>query len=335
MGVNVAIVGTGVVGKTFLQVMEERNFPVDNLRLLATKRSSGKKMMFKGCEYTIEETTQDSFKDIDIALFAGGHASEEFAEAAVKSGAIVIDNGSYFRLHKDVPLIVPEVNREEIKNHHGIIANPNCSTIQMCVALKPIYDQSQITKVLVSTYQAVSGAGQAAMDELVSQTKELLDGKEVKSENFAHQIAMNLIPHIDVFQDNFYTKEEMKMVLETKKIFNDENLKVSPTTVRVPILRSHSEAITVETKEKITRDEAIDLFKNFEGIIVQDDVEKNVYPMPYFTSDTDEVYVGRIREDIVFDNGLTFFVVADQIRKGAATNAIQIAECIIEDGLLK
>lgn len=331
---SVAVVGTGAVGSTILQVLEERYFPVGELKLLATKNSAGKVMKFKGKEYVIEETTNDSFTGVDIALFAGGKASELFAKKAAENGAIVIDNSSFFRMNKDVPLVVPEVNPEALKGHKGIIANPNCSTIQMCVALKPINDYSQIERIIVSTYQAVSGAGQEAMDELVNQTKDVLKGKDADVNVFQHQIAMNVIPHIDVFKENFYTKEEVKMIDETKKIFNDYNMRISTTTVRVPILRSHSEAITVETKEKISRDKALELFGNAEGIILQDKPEDNVYPMPYFTSDTDEVYVGRIREDLAFDNGLSFFVVADQLRKGAATNAIQIAETLIKENMV-
>lgn len=331
---SIAVVGTGAVGSTILQVLEERNFPVGDLKLLATKNSAGKKVEFKGKEYTIEETTEDSFEGVDIALFAGGKASELYAKTAAKKGAIVIDNSSFFRMDPEVPLMVPEVNPEAVKKHKGIIANPNCSTIQMCVALKPINDFSKIKRIIVSTYQAVSGAGQEAMDELVEQTKEVLAGQEPTIKMFQHQIAMNLIPHIDVFKDNFYTKEEMKMIAETQKIFNDYDMKISATTVRVPILRSHSESVTVETEEKITRDKAIELFENAEGIILQDSPENNFYPMPYFTSDTDEVYVGRIREDLAFDNGITFFVVADQLRKGAATNAIQIAELLIRENMV-
>lgn len=331
---NIAVVGTGAVGSTILQVLEERNFPVGELKLLATKNSAGKKMTFKGREYTIEETTKESFRNVDIALFAGGKASELYARDAAAMGTIVIDNSSYFRMDKEVPLVVPEVNPEAAKKHKGIIANPNCSTIQMCVAMKPIYDHSRIKRLIVSTYQAVSGAGQEAMDELVQQTKEVLEGNEATVKVFQHQIAMNLIPHIDVFQPNYYTKEEMKMVLEAQKIFNDYEMKVSATTVRVPILRSHSESITIETEEKISRDKALELFAGAEGIVLQDDPANNLYPMPYFTSDTDEVYVGRVREDLAFDNGLSFFVVADQLRKGAATNAIQIAELLIKEKLV-
>lgn len=331
---SVAVVGTGAVGSTILQVLEERNFPVGELKLLATKNSAGKKMTFRGKEYTIEETTKESFGGVDIALFAGGKASELYARAAADMGAIVIDNSSFFRMDPEVPLVVPEVNPEAAKGHKGIIANPNCSTIQMCVAMKPINDRSRIKRVIVSTYQAVSGAGQEAMDELVDQTREVLDGKEATVKVFQHQIAMNLIPHIDVFKENFYTKEEMKMTLETQKIFNDYEMKISATTVRVPILRSHSESITVETEEKVGREEALKLFGAMDGIILQDDPANNVYPMPFFTSNTDEVYVGRVREDLAFDNGLSFFVVADQLRKGAATNAIQIAELLIKENMV-
>lgn len=331
---SIAVVGTGAVGSTILQVLEERNFPVGELRLLATKNSAGKKMTFKGREYTIAETTKESFKGVDIALFAGGKASELYAKAAAEMGAIVIDNSSFFRMDPEVPLVVPEVNPEAVKGHKGIIANPNCSTIQMCVAMKPIHDYSKIKRVIVSTYQAVSGAGQEAMDELVEQTREVLAGEAPTVKMFQHQIALNLIPHIDVFKENHYTKEEMKMVLETQKIFNDYEMRLSATTVRVPILRSHSESVTVETEKKISREKALELFSACEGIVLQDDPTNNVYPMPYFTSDTDEVYVGRVREDLAFDNGLSFFVVADQLRKGAATNAIQIAELLIRENMV-
>lgn len=334
MGYNVAVVGTGAVGSTILQVMEERNFPVDNLKLLATSRSAGKVMTFNGKDYVIEETTPESFENIDLALFAGGKASTMYAKEAVKRGAVVIDNGSSFRMDPEVPLVVPEVNPEDIKKHKGIIANPNCSTIQMVVGLKPIYDISRIKTVVVSTYQAVSGAGQEAMDELENQTRDLLENREPKVEVFQHQIGMNLIPHIDVFGDNGYTKEEMKMVNETRKILHDEDMRITATTVRVPIMRSHSEAVLTITEEKIGVKEAQKAFDSFAGIILQDDPQNNVYPMPYFTSDTDEVYIGRVREDLAFENGLSFFVVADQLRKGAATNAVQIAEQLIAYNML-
>ena len=331
---NIAMVGTGAVGSTLLQILEERNFPIGSLKLLATERSAGQKMIYKREEYTIEATTIDAFDGVDIAFFAGGKANELYAREAAKKGVIIIDNGSFFRLDDDVPLIVPEVNPEAIRNHNGIIANPNCSTIQMCVALKPFYNKSRIKRIIVSTYQAVSGAGQEAMDELVEQTREVLAGKSPTVEMFQHQIAFNLISHIDIFMNNEYTKEEMKMTFETQKIFNDYDMKISATAVRVPILRSHSESVTIETENKITRDEALELLADEKGIVLQDDPQNNIYPMPYFTSDTDEVYVGRVREDLAFDNGISFFVVADQLRKGAATNAVQIAELLLEEELV-
>ncbi|MEI7885309.1 MAG: aspartate-semialdehyde dehydrogenase [Clostridia bacterium] len=327
---NVAVVGTGAVGSTMLQVMEERNFPVGNLKLLATSRSAGKKLSFQGKEYTIEETTPEAFEGIDIALFAGGKASELFARIAADKGAVVIDNSSYFRMDPTVPLIVPEVNPEDVWLHQGIIANPNCSTIQMVVALKPLYDYARIKRVVVATYQAVSGAGQEAMDELAAQSRQYMNDEEISVEVFQHQIAYNLIPQIDVFLDNDYTKEEMKMVYETRKMFHDDEIAIAATTVRVPIFRSHSEAIHVEFEKEITPEKARELLAKAPGIIIQDSPKDKMYPMPWFTSDTDEVYVGRIRKDISCKNGLVMFVVADQLRKGAATNAVQIAELLIK-----
>lgn len=334
MGYNVALVGTGAVGNTMLEVLEERDFPINSLKLLATKRSAGKTIDFKGEKIIIEETKTSSFKGIDLALFAGGAASLEYAKSAVSMGAVVIDNGSAFRLETDVPLVVPEVNPEDVEWHKGLIANPNCSTIQMVVALKPIYDKVGIKRVIVSTYQAVSGAGQEAMDELLIQTKQVLGGNPVKAENFQHQIAFNLIPHIDRFMENDYTREEMKMVDETKKMFHDDEIRISATTVRVPILRSHSEAITIETKQPITTEMARDCFSNAPGVIVLDDISQNIYPMPIDCSFKNEVFIGRIRNDLAFDNGLSFWVVADQLRKGAATNAVQIAELLVKKSLV-
>ncbi len=327
---NVAVVGTGAVGSTMLKVMEERNFPVGELKLLATSRSAGKKLSFQGKEYTIEETTPEAFEGIDIALFAGGKASELFARVAADKGVVVIDNSSYFRMDPAVPLVVPEVNPEDVWKHNGIIANPNCSTIQMVVALKPLYDYARIKRVVVATYQAVSGAGQEAMDELAQQSKQYMNGEDMSVDVFQHQIAYNLIPHIDVFLDNDYTKEEMKMVNETRKMFHDDEMAIAATTVRVPIFRSHSEAIHVEFEKEITPEKARELLAKAPGIIVQDSPSEQTYPMPWFTSDTDEVYVGRIRKDISCENGLVMFVVADQLRKGAATNAVQIAELLIK-----
>jgi aspartate-semialdehyde dehydrogenase len=331
---NLAVVGTGAVGQIILDILNERNFPVNNLKLLATKRSAGKQISFRGKDYTIEETSAESFNDVDIAFFAGGAASKLYAKEAVKRGAIVIDNGSAFRLDPDVPLIVPEVNPEDIKNHNGIIANPNCSTIQMVVALKPLHDAAKITRIIVSTYQAVSGAGQEAIDELLLQTKQVLNSEDVTPDIFQYQIAYNLIPHIDVFMDNAYTREEMKMVDETRKMFHEPDLKISATTVRVPVIRSHSEAISIETEKELSADEARQILSNAPGIILQDDPSQNIYPMPLLASNRDEVFVGRIRKDISLERGLSLFVVADQLRKGAATNAVQIAELVIKYNLI-
>lgn len=332
---NIALVGTGVVGTTILEILEEKNFPVNSLKLLATSRSAGKKINFQGKEYIIEETAPDSFENIDIAFFAGGAASKLFAHEAVSRGAIVIDNGSAFRMNSNVPLVVPEVNPEDVKNHKGIIANPNCSTIQMVVALKPIYDAVGINRVVVSTYQAVSGAGQEAMEELLEQTKDLAFGsQQVEPKQFPYQIAYNLIPQIDVFMENDYTREEMKMVNETKKMFHDDDLAITATTVRVPVLRSHSEAINVETKQKLSAKDAKELFSKAPGVVVVDDPKNLQYPMPLHASNRDEVFIGRIREDISCENGLSFFIVADQLRKGAATNAVQIAELLVNYGLI-
>jgi aspartate-semialdehyde dehydrogenase len=334
LGYNVALIGTGAVGRTILEVMEEKNFPVKSLKLLATHRSAGNKVKFKGEEIIIEVTKEALFKGIDIAFFAGGAASLEYAKTAISKGAVVIDNGSAFRLDPEVPLIVPEVNPNDVHWHKGLIANPNCSTIQMVVALKPIYDKTRIKRVIVSTYQAVSGAGQKAIDELVLQTEKVLNNEQVTPKNFQHQIAFNLIPHIDRFMDNDYTREEMKMVNETQKLLHDNDIKISVTAVRVPVLRSHSEAITVETERNITPEEARELFNNAPGIVVMDDISNNIYPMPIDCSFKNEVFVGRIRKDLAFENGLSFWVVADQLRKGAATNAIQIAELLIQKNLI-
>lgn len=332
---NVAVVGTGAVGNTILEILEERQFPVENLKLLATKRSAGKTVKFRGRDYKIEETTADAFVNVDIALFAGGKASVEFAHHAVRHGAVVIDNSSNFRLDPNVPLVVPEVNAEDLKWHQGIIANPNCSTIQMVVALKPLHDAARIKRVIVSTYQAVSGAGQEAMDELIEQTKAvLLDADLVEPKAFHYQIAFNLIPHIDVFMENAYTKEEMKMVNETRKMFHDESIMISATAVRVPVLRSHSEAITIETERKLSAAEAREILSKASGVTVVDDPSALQYPMPLDSSNRDDVFVGRIREDISSPNGLCMWVVADQLRKGAATNAVQIAECLLEYKLI-
>lgn len=327
---NVAIVGaTGAVGQEFLKILSERKFPVEELRLLATKRSAGKKVIWQGRELEVQETTHESFQGIDIALFAGGSSSTEFARSAVESGAVVIDNSSAFRLDPEVPLVVPEVNPDDVKWHKGIIANPNCSTIIMVVALKPIYDLVGIKRVVVSTYQAVSGAGREGIEELEEQVRSWSKGEELKSQAFPYQIAFNLIPRIDVFQEGDYTKEEWKMVKETQKIFHVPDMAITATTVRVPILRSHSESINIETQRNLDLDEIKAAFAKAPGVIVVDSPSEDRYPMPWFTADTDEVYVGRIRKDYSIENGLNLWVVGDQIRKGAATNAVQIAELLL------
>lgn len=332
---NVAVVGaTGAVGQEILKVLTERNFPIQDIKMLASERSHGKKIPFQGKEYMVEATEPDSFEGIDVVLFAGGSASKQFAHEAVKRGAVVIDNSSAFRMDPEVPLVVPEVNPEDVRWHKGIIANPNCSTIQMVVALKPLHDAAKITRVIVSTYQAVSGAGKEAIDELDDQVHQFVSGHDVKHQVFPYQIAFNLIPHIDVFLENDYTKEEMKMVQETQKMFHDDSIAISATTVRVPVFRSHSEAVNVETEKPLSPAEAKEIFRKSPGVVVVDDPVNKQYPMPLFASDTDDVYVGRIRKDISTSNGLVFWVVADQLRKGAATNAVQIAELLVKENLL-
>lgn len=330
-GYKVIIVGaSGAVGQEMLQIMEERNFPVSELKLTATERSAGQELFFKGKSYTVEETTSASFVGMEIALFAGGEASLEFGPTAVEKGVVVIDNSSNFRLAPDVPLVIPEVNPEDVKAHKGIIASPNCSTTIMVVPLKAIYDAAGIQRVVVSTYQAVSGAGAEGITELTEHTRAALEeGKAVPSK-FQYQIAFNLIPHIDVFQEMDYTKEEWKMVKETRKILHDDDLQITATTVRVPVYRSHAESINIETKNKITAEQAKKILADFPGVIVLDCPADNEYPMPLYTSGKDEVFVGRIREDNSLAKGLNIWVVADQLRKGAATNAVQIAELLIE-----
>lgn len=329
---NVAVVGaTGAVGEEMRNVLEQRDFPIGNLRLLASARSAGKKFSYKGEDLVVEGLTKDAFKGIDIALFsAGGSISKEFAPAAVGAGAVVVDNSSAFRMDDNVPLVVPEVNPGDVKKHSGIIANPNCTTIIMLVALKPLYDYSRIKRVVVSTYQSASGAGAKGMDELISQAKQFVSGEDIKVEHFAYQLLFNLIPHIDVFLDNDYTKEEMKMVNETRKIMGDADIMVSPTCVRVPAIRAHSEAINIETEKKITPEKARELFASAPGLQVVDDPASKKYPMPLFAAGEDDCFVGRIREDLSLENGLNFWVVGDQIRKGAALNAVQIAEELIK-----
>ncbi|EGT3598701.1 aspartate-semialdehyde dehydrogenase [Clostridium perfringens] len=322
---NVAIVGaTGNVGIKFLEILEERNFPVKELYLFASKRSAGKTLKFKGEDVLVEELCEANIenKKIDFALFsAGGSVSLEFAPIFAKHGAVVIDNSSAWRMDKEVPLVVPEVNPEDVKWHKGIIANPNCSTIQAMVALKPLYDKYGIKRIVYSTYQAVSGAG----------IQGILDLQEGTTKKFPYPILGNVIPHIDVFLDNGYTKEEIKMIEETKKILHDDTLRITATTVRVPVLNAHSESINVELNSEFELENIVDLFNSSKGIIVHDDVENLKYPTPLELSGKDEVFVGRIRRDFSLDNGLNLWVVADNIRKGAALNAIQIAEILINE----
>ncbi|MFB3897058.1 MAG: aspartate-semialdehyde dehydrogenase [bacterium] len=337
-GFKVIIAGaTGAVGIKFREILEQRRFPVKELRLLASSRSVGKKLSFKGKEIPVEELKLESFKGDEIVLAsAGGDISKWFARDAAKKGCITIDNTSAFRMEKDVPLVVPEVNPQDVKWHPGIIANPNCSTIQMVVALKPLHDAAKIKRIVVSTYQSVSGKGLKAIDELEQQTKAWAAGKPVPKANaFAHQIAFNCLPHIDSFLPNGYTKEEIKMVNETKKIMGDQSIQVTATTVRVPVFYAHSETVNIETEKKLTVAQAKELLAKAPGVIVIDDPAKNEYPLAINAAGKDEVFVGRIREDESIPNGLNLWVVSDNIRKGAALNAIQIAEVMNTMGLLK
>ncbi len=331
---NVAVVGaTGAVGNEMIEVLGEQGFPVGELRLLASERSAGEKLSFKGKQIPVQVLDENSFKGIDIALFsAGGSVSERFALLAWKSGAVVVDNTSAFRMAPDVPLVVPEVNPEDVAQYkvRGIIANPNCSTIQMVVALKPLQDAVGIKRIIVSTYQATSGAGKRAMEELAKQSIDLFNSREIEKQKFPHQIAFNCLPHIDVFLDNGYTKEEMKMVHETKKILHDDSIAVTATCVRVPVFGGHSESVNVETKKKLSASEARQLFKKAPGVKVLDNPSKNEYPLAIHCVGKDEVFVGRIREDESVANGLNLWIVSDNIRKGAATNAVQIAKILIE-----
>jgi len=328
---NVAIVGaTGKVGETFLKVLEEKNFPVDKLYPMASKKSAGINIKFQGKDWTVEELNENSFdKDIDIALFsAGGSISLKYAPIAKAKGVIVIDNSSAWRMEKDVPLVVPEVNPEDVKKHNGIIANPNCSTIQAVVALKPLHDKFKIKRIVYSTYQAVSGSGVKGIRDL----EEGLKGN--KNEFYPHQIAFNCIPHIDVFLENGYTKEEMKMVEETKKIMHDDSLKITATAVRVPVISGHSESINVEFEKPFEISEVFNIMGSAEGIVLVDDVANNKYPLASDAADTDPVYVGRLRRDESLESGLNMWVVADNIRKGAATNTVQIAELLVKYDLI-
>lgn len=334
---SVAVVGaTGAVGNEMVRILEERSFPVGELKLLASERSAGTFLRYKGNSVPVEVLKEDSFKGIQIGLFsAGGSVSERFAPIAAQSGCVVIDNTNAFRMAPDIPLIVPEVNPESIKlyKNRGIIANPNCSTIQMVVALKPIHDSARIRRIVVSTYQAVSGTGKRAIQELTDQTRDILNGQTPRVDVYPHQIAFNCLPHIDVFLDNGYTKEEMKMVRETRKILSDESIGITATAVRVPVFYGHSESVNIETEKKISAEEVKQLLSQAPGITLVDDPDLRRYPLAVMAAGSDNIFVGRIREDESIANGINMWIVADNLRKGAALNAVQIAEILIKDHL--
>lgn len=330
-GYRVAIVGaTGLVGGEFIKVLEQRDFPVSTMQLFASDRSAGKKLFFNHREYEVKETSPDSFRDVDIALFsAGADISRYFAPIAARAGAVVIDNSAAFRMEEDVPLVVPEINAGDIQTHKGIIANPNCSTIQMVVALNPLHKINPIKRIVVTTFQSVSGTGSAAIDELTTQSKQILGAQNVVPHVYPHQIAFNVLPQIDVFLDNAYTKEEWKMVEETRKIMHDDDILVSATCVRVPVLISHSEAVNVEFTNSISPDEARRILSQAPGVRVLDDPAISLYPHPWMAAGTDDTFVGRIRRDVSASNSLVMWIVADNVRKGAALNAVQIAEELV------
>ena len=335
---NVAVVGAaGMVGTEMIRTLEQRGFPVNELRPLDVAEQAGTSLTFAGRAVRCEEATEQAFSGVDIALFsAGGDASLELGPKAARQGAVVIDNSSAWRMNPDCPLVVPEVNPHDLAWHKGIIANPNCSTIQMVVALKPLHDRARIKRVVVSTYQAAAGAGKAGLDELMRQAREILEGDRCSTpRTFQYPLAFNLIPQIDVFQEGGYTKEEWKMVHETVKIMGDPAIRVTATTVRVPVLIGHSESVNVETERKLTADEARDLLSRAPGVCVVDEPSAGKYPMPAPAAHTDEVFVGRIREDNSIENGLNLWIVADNVRKGAALNAVQIAERLVADGLVR
>jgi len=329
---TVAVVGaTGAVGNEMIFTLEERDFPVANLRLFASERSEGMIKEFKDTEIPVEVLNDKSFEGIDIALFsAGAERSKKWAPIAAQSGCVIIDNSSQWRMDPHVPLVVPEVNAHDLAWHKGIIANPNCSTIQMVVALKPLHDAARIRRVVVTTFQSVSGTGQKAIDELMQQTTDLLNFKEAQCKVYPYQIAFNVLPHIDTFLENGYTKEEMKMVHETKKILGDDSIRITATTVRVPVFRSHSESLNIETEKKLTANDVRAILSAFPGIVVFDVPDKNIYPIPINVAGKDETFVGRIREDESIENGINMWIVADNLRKGAALNAVQIAEKLVE-----
>lgn len=329
---NLAVVGaTGAVGMEMIKTLAQRQFPVKNLKLLASNRSKGKKLSYLDKTITVEELDDKSFNGVDIALFSAGAAvSKHFAPIAAQSGTVVIDNSSAWRMDTSVPLVVPEVNPEDAFKHKGIIANPNCSTIQMVVVLNPIHKISKIKRIVVSTYQAVSGSGLKAIEELLSQSRAILNNEKVKISVYPHRIAFNVLPQIDVFLNNRYTKEEMKMVNETKKILGDDSIRVTATCVRVPVVRGHSESINIETEKKLSAEDVISLLKDSPGITVIDNIDKNEYPLSVDAAYKDDTFVGRIREDESIENGLNLWVVSDNLRKGAALNAVQIAELLIK-----
>lgn len=328
----VAVVGaTGAVGNEMIAVLEERQFPAERLRLFASERSRGKTLEFEGSDIPVETLEEDSFKGVDIALFsAGAERSRLWAPVAVESGCVVVDNSSQWRMDPGVPLVVPEVNPHDLKRHKGIIANPNCSTIQMVVVLKPLHDAARIKRVVVTTFQAVSGTGKKAMDELLQQTSDLLSFREMRREVYPHQIAFNVLPQIDAFLENGYTREEMKMANETRKIMGDDTIRVTATAVRVPVFRGHSESLNIETERKLSANEVRSLLADAPGVTVFDAPEKHLYPLPLDAAGKDEVYVGRIREDESVEKGIALWIVADNLRKGAALNAVQIAEELIK-----
>ncbi|MCY4612671.1 MAG: aspartate-semialdehyde dehydrogenase [Nitrospira sp.] len=329
---TVAVVGaTGAVGTEMLSILEERKFPVEEVRPLASSKSAGGEVSFRGEDVTVKLLTRDSFQGIDIALFsAGASVSKEYAPVAAKAGAVVIDNSSAWRMDPQVPLVVPEVNPHDLETHQGIVANPNCSTIQMVVVLKPLHDHATITRVVVSTYQSVSGTGKEAMDELADQCRQLLSFGDVKSKVYPHQIAFNCLPHIDEFESSGYTREEMKMVNETRKILGDRSIGVSATTVRVPVFVGHAESVNVETKKKLSAEETRAILSTAPGVQLYDDPSRGLYPLQVHSVGTDAVFVGRIREDETIPKGLNLWVVADNLRKGAALNAVQIAEELVK-----
>ncbi len=328
----VAVAGaTGAVGREMIEILAERNFPVSELVPLASERSEGERIEFNGKNWTVKRLTKDSFKGVDIALFsAGAERSLEFAPAAVESGAVVVDNSSAFRMDPKVPLVVPEVNAHAVARHSGIIANPNCSTIGMVLVLKPIHDAAAIKRIVITTFQSVSGTGKKGMDELAQQTVALLSFKDVETKVYPHQIAFNCLPHIDSFLDNGYTREELKMANETRKILEDDSIRVTATAVRVPVFRGHSESLNIETGKKVSANEVRAILSAAPGVVVYDEPKKNIYPTAIDIVGKDETYVGRIREDESVPNGVNLWLVSDNLRKGAALNAVQIAEELIK-----